>query len=123
MNNKYLIYYREIEEGNEYYILDIENMNIVYTSVFGDDYEHRIFNNFFKENEISNSLIIKNIDEIENLQNVETAVPYKTVSATVSRGETTSQKSSIIATTSDYFDSVKCKKDKICKSGKRYLHR
>ena len=52
------------------------------------------------------SIDYENIDEIENLQNVETAVPYKTVSATVSRGETTSQKSSIIATTADYFDTT-----------------
>lgn len=68
VNNKYLIYYGEIEEGNEYYILDIEKMNIVYTFILDNDYEHQIFNNFFRENEMSNTLIIKNINEIEQYE-------------------------------------------------------
>lgn len=50
------------------------------------------------------SLDYDNIDEIVNLANVENAVPYKSVSATVSRNETVSQKSSIIATTKEYFE-------------------
>lgn len=50
------------------------------------------------------SLDYDNIDEIVNLTNVENAVPYKSVSATVSRNETVSQKSSIIATTKEYFE-------------------
>lgn len=50
------------------------------------------------------SLDYENIDEIVNLTNVENAVPYKSVSATVSRNETVSQKSSIIATTKEYFE-------------------
>lgn len=49
------------------------------------------------------SLDYEDIDEITNLSNVESAVPYKSVSSTVSRNETVSQKSSIIATTVDYF--------------------
>ena len=49
------------------------------------------------------SLDYENIDEIESIQNVDAVVPYKTVSSTVSRGETVSQKSTIIATTVDYF--------------------
>lgn len=49
------------------------------------------------------SLDYEDIDEITNLSNVESAVPYKSVSSTVSRNETISQKSSIIATTVDYF--------------------
>lgn len=50
------------------------------------------------------SLDYEDIDEITNLSNVESAVPYKSVSSTVSRNETISQKSSIIATTVDYFN-------------------
>ena len=49
------------------------------------------------------SLEYENIDNIEKITNVQSAVPYKNVSATVNRGTTVSQKSSIIATTSDYF--------------------
>lgn len=52
------------------------------------------------------SIDYENIDEIKSIQNVDTAVPYKTVSSTVSRGETVSQKSSIIATTADYFETT-----------------
>lgn len=50
------------------------------------------------------SLDYDNIDEIATLSNVNSAVPYKSVSSTVSRNETVSQKSSIIATTADYFE-------------------
>ena len=50
------------------------------------------------------SLDYENIDEIVSLSNVDSAVPYKSVSSTVSRNETVSQKSSIIATTADYFE-------------------
>ena len=50
------------------------------------------------------SLDYENIDEIASLSNVDTAVPYKSVNSTVSRNETVSQKSSIIATTADYFE-------------------
>ena len=50
------------------------------------------------------SLEYENIDELTKINNIENAVPYKNVSATVSRESTVSQKSSIIATTSGYFD-------------------
>lgn len=50
------------------------------------------------------SLDYENIDEIVSLSNVNSAVPYKSVSSTVSRNETVSQKSNIIATTADYFE-------------------
>lgn len=50
------------------------------------------------------SLEYENIDELTQINNIENAVPYKNVSATVSRESTVSQKSSIIATTSGYFD-------------------
>lgn len=50
------------------------------------------------------SLEYENIDELTQIDNIENAVPYKNVSATVSRESTVSQKSSIIATTSGYFD-------------------
>ncbi|MBR3163307.1 MAG: ABC transporter permease [Clostridia bacterium] len=52
------------------------------------------------------TLDYENINEIESIQNIETAVPYKTVSSTVSRGNTISQKSNIIATTADYFETT-----------------
>ena len=50
------------------------------------------------------SLEYENIDELTQINNIENAIPYKNVSATVSRESTVSQKSSIIATTSGYFD-------------------
>ncbi len=50
------------------------------------------------------SLEYENMDGLMDIDNVENAVPYKNVSATVSRGTTISQKASIIATTAEYFD-------------------
>lgn len=50
------------------------------------------------------ALEYENIDELIDIDNVENAVPYKNVSATVSRGMTVSQKASIIAATAGYFD-------------------
>lgn len=44
------------------------------------------------------------MDDFLKIENVESVAPYKTVSATVSRGSTTSQKASIIATTNSYMD-------------------
>lgn len=50
------------------------------------------------------SLDYAELDSILKLDNVESVAPQKTVSATVSRGTTTSQRASIIATTSSYMD-------------------
>ena len=50
------------------------------------------------------SLEYSQVDEILELDNVDTVAPYKSVSGTVSRGTTTSSKASIIATTDSYLD-------------------
>jgi putative ABC transport system permease protein len=50
------------------------------------------------------SLEYSQMDEILALDNVKSVAPYKTVSATVSRGTTTSSKASIIATNNNYLD-------------------
>lgn len=50
------------------------------------------------------SLDYSQIDVISNLTNIESVAPYKTVSSTVTRGETTSSRASIIATTADYMN-------------------
>ena len=49
------------------------------------------------------SLSYESLDDLIKISNVEHAVPYKNVSATVSRNATVSQKASIIATTAEYF--------------------
>ena len=36
--NKYFIYYGEIEDGNEYYVLDIQKMEIVFDFTLDDKY-------------------------------------------------------------------------------------
>lgn len=50
------------------------------------------------------SLEYSQLDEITNLDNVESASPYKNVSSTVSRSGSSSNKSNIIATTPSYLD-------------------
>lgn len=50
------------------------------------------------------SLDYSDLDSIESLSNVDKAAPYKSVSSTVTYGDTTSQRASIIATTQDYMD-------------------
>lgn len=50
------------------------------------------------------SLDYDQIDEIKNLQNIESAAPYKTVSSTVTRGDNSSGRASIIATTNEYMN-------------------
>lgn len=50
------------------------------------------------------SLEYEQVDDMLDLSNVEAVAPYKTVSSTVSRGTTTSSKSSIIATNDSYLD-------------------
>lgn len=43
------------------------------------------------------------VEDILNLTNVESVAPYKTVSATVSKGTTTSNRARVLATTPDYL--------------------
>ena len=50
------------------------------------------------------SLEYSQLDYILKIINVESVAPYKSVSSTVTRGDTTSQRASIIATTPDYMD-------------------
>ena len=50
------------------------------------------------------SLEYEDMDEVLQLDNVEEVAPYKTISATVSRGTTTSSKASIIATNDSYLN-------------------
>lgn len=50
------------------------------------------------------SLDYSQIDDISKLTNIENVAPYKTVSSTVTRGENTSSRASIIATTADYMN-------------------
>lgn len=50
-----------------------------------------------------NSLEYSRVKEILNLTNVESVAPYKTISATVSKGTTTSNRARVLATTPDYL--------------------
>lgn len=50
------------------------------------------------------SLEYNQIDDILNISNIEAVASYKTVNATVSRGTTTSNRASIIATNDSYLD-------------------
>ena len=50
------------------------------------------------------SLEYSQLDDMLKLMNVKSVAPYKSVSSTVTRGDTTSQRASIIATTPDYMD-------------------
>lgn len=52
----------------------------------------------------SASLKYDEMDNILKLDNVDSVAPYKSVSATVSRGTTTSSKASILATNANYLD-------------------
>ena len=49
------------------------------------------------------SLDYSQVEEIQELSNVESVAPYKTISATVSKGGTTSNRARVLATTPDYF--------------------
>ena len=49
------------------------------------------------------SLEYSEVEEILKLNNVESVAPYKTISATVSKGGTTSNRARILATTPDYL--------------------
>lgn len=50
------------------------------------------------------SLEYEQVDELLDLQNIEEVAPYKNLSLTASRGETTSSRASIIATNDNYLD-------------------
>ena len=50
------------------------------------------------------SLEYSQLDEILKINNVENVAPYKTVTSTVTRGNTSSQRASIISTTHNYMD-------------------
>lgn len=52
------------------------------------------------------TLDYSNIDEISNIQNIDSVAPYKSLSSTISRGNITSQKASVIATTPDYLNTL-----------------
>ena len=49
------------------------------------------------------SLDYSQVEDIQGLSNVESVAPYKTISATVSKGTTTSNRARILATTPDYL--------------------
>ena len=49
------------------------------------------------------SLDYSQVEEIQELSNVESVAPYKTISATVSKGGTTSNRARVLATTTDYL--------------------
>ncbi|MGN1330495.1 MAG: ABC transporter permease [Clostridia bacterium] len=44
------------------------------------------------------------LEQISSLDDIDSLAPYKTVSSTVSRGETTSKRASIVATTEEYMN-------------------
>ena len=50
-----------------------------------------------------NYLDYSQVDDIQGLSNVESVAPYKTISATVSKGTTTSNRARVLATTPDYL--------------------
>lgn len=50
------------------------------------------------------SLEYENIDELKNIEDIAAAVPYKTVSGTVTHGENSSGRANIIATTNEYME-------------------
>lgn len=52
------------------------------------------------------SLEYEQIDEVLELYNVSSVAPYKIISATASRGETTSSRASIIATNNNYLETM-----------------
>ena len=49
------------------------------------------------------SLYYSQVEDIQGLSNVESVAPYKTISATVSKGTTTSNRARVLATTPDYL--------------------
>lgn len=55
-------------------------------------------------NSSEESLAYEDMEEIAELSNIEKVSPYKTISATVNRGTTTSNKASVIATDDNYLE-------------------
>lgn len=51
-----------------------------------------------------NSLAYSQMEDLVSLTNVKNAAPYKSVSATVTRGSNTSQRANLLATTADYME-------------------
>lgn len=52
------------------------------------------------------SLDYNEVDELLRIDNIDSVAPNKTLSSTISRGDTVSQKASIIATTPSYLDTL-----------------
>ena len=55
-------------------------------------------------NSNSSNLDYSNMEEMLKLENIDSVAPYKNVSATVSRGNTTSSNASTLATNDSYLD-------------------
>jgi len=46
------------------------------------------------------------VDDLTNLENIELVAPYKTISSTISRENTTSSRANLVATTPEYFETL-----------------
>lgn len=57
-------------------------------------------------NSSDTSLEYSQLDNLLKIDNIESVAPYKSVSSTVTRGDTTSQRASIIATTQEYMNTT-----------------
>lgn len=57
-------------------------------------------------NSSDTSLEYSQLDDLLKIDNIESVAPYKSVSSTVTRGDTTSQRASIIATTQEYMNTT-----------------
>ena len=57
-------------------------------------------------NSSDTSLEYLQLDDLLKIDNIESVAPYKSVSSTVTRGDTTSQRASIIATTQEYMNTT-----------------
>ena len=57
-------------------------------------------------NSSDTSLEYSQLDNLLKIDNIESVAPYKSVSSTVTRGDTTSQRASIISTTQEYMNTT-----------------
>ena len=57
-------------------------------------------------NSSDTSLEYSQLDDLLKIDNIESVAPYKSVSSTVTRGDTTSQRASIISTTQEYMNTT-----------------